>query len=386
MVLDFLQKPSAWFWKFYLRVQSKNCGKNSFFFVFFSEFFRIMSENFSDFRPKSSRSCQNYLLRVQRNTLWLNFFFKKFWTVLDFLQKPSAWFSKFYLRVQSKNCGKNSIFFVFFSEFFRIMSENFSDFRPKNFKKLSKLPSACPEEHFVTLIFLKKFWTVLDFLQKPLAWFSKIYQSVQSKHCWKNSLFLFSFQNFFSVFERTFFRLSAKKLQKVVKTNFYVSRGTVCDFNFFKKFWIVLVFLQKPSAWFSKFYLRVQSKSCGRNSFSYFSFQIFFGFWVKRFSDFRPKNFKKLTKLPSARPEEKFVAWFFLSFETFRIFCRNIWHGSQSSIYKSRVKFAEKTVFFVFFPDFFFGFWANIFQTFGQKTPKSCQNYLLPVQRNSLWL
>ena len=117
--------------------------------------------------------------------------------------------------------------------------------------------------------------------------------------------FVFLFR-VFSNFEQIILRLLAKKLQEFVKTNFYVSRGTICGLIFF------------------------------------------------------------------------------LSFETFRIFCRNIWHGSQKSIYVSRVKISEKTVFLFSFQNFF-DFWANIFQTFVQKNSKSFQNYLR-VQRNSLWL
>ena len=90
-----------------------------------------------------------------------------------------------------------------------------------------------------------------------------------------------------------------------------------------------------------------------KKQFFFVFFQNFFEFWAKFFSDFRPKNFKKFSKLPTC-PEEKFVTWFFLSFQTFRIFCRNVWHGSQNSIYVSRVKIAEKKpFFFVFFPEFF---------------------------------
>ena len=174
--------------------------------------------------------------------------------------------------------------------------------------KLSKLPSACPEEHFVTLIFFQKFSTVLNFLQKPLAWFSKIYLSVQSKNCGRNSFFLFFLPEFFRLLSKIFLRLSAKKLQKFVKTTFYVSRGTICDFTFF------------------------------------------------------------------------------LSFESFWIFCRHLRHGSQNSIYVSRVKIAEETVFLFFFSDFFSDFERKIFQTSSQKTSKSFQNYLLRVRRNSLWL
>ena len=100
--------------------------------------------------------------------------------------------------------------------------------------------------------------------------------------------FYFSFQSFFRMLSEKNFRLLAKKLQKVVKTNFCVSRGTICGLNFFLKFWIVLDFLQKHLSWFSKVYLRVQSKNCGRNSFLIFLFRFFFGVWAKNFSDLWP--------------------------------------------------------------------------------------------------
>ena len=147
----------------------------------------------------------------------------------------------------------------------------------------------------------------MDFLQKPSAWFPKFYIRVQSKNCGRNSFLIFLFR-IFSNFEHNIFRLLAKKLQKFVKTNFCVPRRTNSGFKFFKKFWTVLDFLPKPLAWFSKFYLRVQSKICGRN------------------------------------------------------------------------------IFLFFLPEFFSDFERKIFQTFGQKTSRICQNYLLRVHRNNLWL
>ena len=186
----------------------------------------------------------------------------------------------------------------------------------------------------------------------------------------KKQFFLFFFSNFFRILSEKFFRLSAEKLQEVVKTTFCVSRGTLCDFNFFLKrfelFWIFCRNLWHGSQT-SIFVSRV--KIAEKTDFFLFFFQNFFEFWAKFFSDFRPKNFKKFSKLPTC-PEEKFVTWFFLSFQTFRIFCRNSWHGSQNSIYVSRVKIAEKTVFFLFSFQIFFEFWAKTFQTFGQKTSK----------------
>ena len=124
-----------------------------------------------------------------------------------------------------------------------------------------------------------------------------------------------------------------------------------------------------------------------KKRFSYFSFQNFFGFWEKIFSDIRPKNFKKFSKLPSTCPEEQFVAGnFFKSFESFWIFCRNLWHGSQIFIYASRVKIAEETVFWFFFADFFRILREQFFRLSAKNLQKSCQNYLLRVQRNNLWL
>ena len=112
-------------------------------------------------------------------------------------------------------------------------------------------------------------------------------------------------------------------------------------------------------------------------------FQNFFEFWAKIFQTFGQKTSKSFQNYLRVQRNSLWLG-FFLSFQTFRIFCRNLRHGSQISIYVSRVKIAEKTVFFVFFQNFF-EFWAKIFHTFGQKTSKSFQNYLR-VQRNSLWL
>ena len=107
-----------------------------------------------------------------------------------------------------------------------------------------------------------------------------------------------------------------------------------------------------------------------KKQFSDFSFQIFFGFWVKYLSDFRPKNFKKLSKLPSACPQEQLVALNILkNFESLRIFCRNLRHGSQNSIYVSRVKIAEETVFLFFFRIFWDFDWK-----FSDSWPKNLKN------------
>ena len=228
IVLDFLQKPLAWFSNFYLRVQSKNCGKNS-FFVLFSEFFWIMSENFSEFWPKNFKKIvkTTYVSRGKVcDVIFLSF--QTFWIFCR-----SIWHgSQNSIYVSRVKIAEKTVFFVFFPEFFRILSKNFSDFRPKNFKKFSKLPT-CPEEKFVAWKFFLKFWIVLDFLQKPSAWFSKFYLRVQSKNCGKNSFFVF-FPELFRILSKNFSDFRPKNFKKVFKTT-YVSRGKVCDLKVFSK-------------------------------------------------------------------------------------------------------------------------------------------------------
>ena len=166
------------------------------------------------------------------------------------------------------------------------MSGYFSDFRPKNFKKFSKLPSTCPEEHVVAWNFLKKVWIVLDFLRKPLAWFSKFYLVVQSKNCGK--VFLFYFSELFRNLSERFSDFWPKNFKKLSKLPSTCVEEQFVAWNFFFIFLIVLDFLEKPLAWFSKFYLRVQSKNCGRIKFVILLFRIL--------SEFEQKFFRLLVE------------------------------------------------------------------------------------------
>ena len=231
--MDFLQKPLACFSRFYLSVQSKNCGRNSFLIFLFRIFSDFQRKFFQTFGQKTSRKCENYLLSVHRNNLWLYIFlksFEPFWIFYRNLWQGSQ--NSIY--VSRVKISEETDFLFFSSEVFRILSENFSDFQRKIFKKLSNLPSTCPEEQFVGWNFFLKFWIVSYFLQKPLALFSKFYLRVQSKNCGKNSFFCFHF-GVFSIFEQKFFRLLAKKPQKFVKTTLCVSRGTICGLKIFLK-------------------------------------------------------------------------------------------------------------------------------------------------------
>ena len=177
-------------------------------FWIFSDFER---KTFQTFGRKTSRICQNYLLRVQRNNLWLEVFlsFESFRIFCRNFWHGSQ--NSFY--VSRVKIAEKTVFFVSFPEFFRILSKNFSDFWPKNFKNFSKLPSTCPEEQFVAWNFFLKFWIVLDFLQKPSAWFSKFYLRVQSKNCGRNSFLIFLFR-IFSDFEWKIFQTFGQKTSK----------------------------------------------------------------------------------------------------------------------------------------------------------------------------
>ena len=181
----------------------------------------------------------------------------------------------------------------------------------------------------------------------------------------------FSFQKFFGFWAKNFSDFRPKNFKKLSKLSSTCPEEQFVAWNFFLKFWIVLDFLQKPSAWFSKFYLRVLSKNCGGNSFPIFLFRIFSDFERKIFQPFGQKTSKSCQNyLLRVQRNNLWLEIFFKNFEAFWIFYRTLWHGSQISIYMSRVKTAEETVFLFFFSAFFLDFERKFFQTFGQKTSK----------------
>ena len=213
--MHFLQKALAWSSNFYLRVQSKICGRNIFFILPFWIFPDFERKIFQTFGQRTSRICRNYLLRVRGNDLWLEFFLS-FESFRIFCR--NIWHvSQIFIYVSRVKIAEVIAFLFFFSKFFGIWAKNVSDFWPKNFKKLSKLPSACADEQFLTWkIFFLKFWIVSDFLQKLLACFSKFHLCVQSKNCGRNSFFIFLFGSF-SDFERKIFQTFGQNPQEVAK-------------------------------------------------------------------------------------------------------------------------------------------------------------------------
>ena len=209
--MDFLQKPLEWFSSFYIRVQSKICGRKIFFSFFLSEFFRILSENFfQTFGRKTSRICQNYLLRVQRNNLWLKKYFKSFKSFWIFCR--NLWHgSQVSVYVSRVKFAEETVFWFFlFRVFFRILSKNFFRLSAKNLQKVVKTTFCMTRGTIYLLKYFLNFWIVLDFLQKPLALFSSFYIRVQSKICGRKIFFSFFLSEFFRILSESFFRLLAE--------------------------------------------------------------------------------------------------------------------------------------------------------------------------------
>ena len=336
------------------------------FWFFFSDFFRILTEKFFRLLAKKLQKVLKTTFYVSRGTVCGLKFFLKFCIVLDFLQKPSAWFSNFYIRVKCKNCGRNSFLIFSFQNFLGFWAKIFSDFRRKIFKNLSKLPSACLDEQFVAWNIFWKFWIVLIFSAETFGMVLKFLSTCPEYKKRKKQFFLFSFQKFFDFWAKLFqtFGQIFKKLWKLPSA---CPQEQLVASKIFKTFWTVLDFLQKPLAWFSNFYLGVQSKNCGRNSFLIFLFRIFSDFERKIFPTFGQKMSRIFQNYLLRVQRNNLWLEFFLSFESFPIFCRNHWHGSQNSIYESRLKIAEKNSFFVFFSEFFrflsetfSDFWPNL--------------------------
>ena len=205
--------------------------KKQFFFVFFSELFRLLSENFSDFWPIIQKFVKTTFC-VSIGTICGLKYFLKVLNRFDIFCRNLWHGSQISIYVSRVKIEEETVFWFFFSEIFRILSEIFFRLSTKKLQKVVKTTFYVSRGAVCGLNFFLKFWIVLDFLQKPLAWFSNVSLRVQSKNCGRKS-FLIYFSEFFRILSEKFFRLSAKKLQKVVKTTFYVSRGTICGLNFY---------------------------------------------------------------------------------------------------------------------------------------------------------
>ena len=250
---------------------------------------------------------------------------------------------------------------------------NFSDFERKRFQTFGQKTS-CICQNYLLRVQRNNLWLefFLSFESFPIFCRNlrhgsqiSIYVS-RVKFAEKIVFFVFPFRNF-SDFEQNTFRLLAKKLQKFVKINFCVSTGTTCGFIFFSSFepfWILCRNLWHGSQ---------NSIYVSRVKFAEEIFFVILPFW--NFSDFERKRFQTFGQKTSCICQNYLLRvqrnnlWleFFLSFESFPIFCRNHWHGSQISIYVSRVKIAEKNIFFCFLSRNFSNFEQKFFRLLAKK-------------------
>ena len=203
----------------------------------------------------------------------------------------------------------------------------------------------------------------------------------------KNEFFFcFSSQNFFDfcakIFQ-TFGQKSSRSCQhyllRVQTNNFWLEE----TFKSFEPFWIFCRNLWHGS---QNFIYVARVKFAEGTFFSTVLFRISSNFHRNIFR-LLAKKLQEVVKTTFPCADEQVLAWkvFFKILNRFG-FSEELWHVSQTSIYVSRVKISEELVFFVFLLRVFFEFCAKIFQTFGQKSSRSCQNYLLRVQTNNFWL
>ena len=202
----------------------------------------------------------------------------------------------------------------------------------------------------------------------------------------KKPFFIVLFPEFFRILSKIFSEFWPKNFKNLWKLTSPCPQEQLVALNFFLKVLNRFGLSAETFGMVLKFLSTCPDENLRKKYFFYCSFLIFFRILSEKLFRVLAKKLQEFVKTTFYVSREQFVAWFFLSFETFRIFCRNIWHGSQNSIYVSRVKIAEKKPFFLFSFQNFFGFWAKTFQSFGQKTSRICKNYLLRVQRNNLWL
>ena len=182
------------------------------FLFFFSEFSSDFErKNFQTFGHKTSNICQNYLLRVQRNNMWLQKILKNFEPFWIFCR--NLWHgSQNSIYVSRVKVAEEIVFLFFFQNFLRNLSENFSDFWPKNFKKLSKLTSVRAHEQFLASRTFKSFEPFWIFCINP--WHgSQNSINVSRVKVAEKYFFLFFFSDFF-------FGCWAKKISDFWPKNF----------------------------------------------------------------------------------------------------------------------------------------------------------------------
>ena len=125
-------------------------------------------------------------------------------------------------------------FFFLFRIFFEFWAKIFQNFGQKTSRKCKNYLLRVHRNNLWLYNFLKSFEPFWIFYRKIWHGFQNSIYVSRVKSAGKKFVFVF-FSEFFSNFERKFFRLLAKKLQENVKTTFCVSRGTICSLKFFLK-------------------------------------------------------------------------------------------------------------------------------------------------------
>ena len=373
--------------KFLNTCPEKKIAEETVFWFFFSEFFSDFQRKFfQNFGEKSSKSCQNYLLRDQRNNLLVEIFFKNFESFWIFGR--NLWNgSQVSIYVSRVKFAEETVFWFFFSEFFSDFERKFfQTFGEKSLKSCQNYLLRDQRNNLLVEIFFKSFESFWIFCKN--LWHGSQVSIYVSRVKFAEEKVFFSFfpsefSGFWAKIFSDFWPKNVNNLSKLTSTRL---RGTICGlkyfFESFKSFWIFCRNLWNGSQ-VSIYVSRV--KFAEETVFWFFFSEFLSNFERKFFQTFGEKSTKSCQNyLLRDQRNNLLVEIFFKSFESFWIFCRNLWNGSQVSIYVSRVKFAEETVCWFFFSEFFSDFERKFFQTFGGKSSKSCQNYLLRDQRNNL--
>ena len=185
--------------------------KKYFFLFLLSEFFSDFElKNFQTFGQKTSRICQKYLLRVQRNNLWLEFFFS-FESFRIFCR--NLWHGSQKSFYVSRVKIAEEFFFFFLSDFVRILSEKIFRLLAKKLHEFAKTTFYVSTVSICGWNFFLSFESFRIFCRNLWHGSSKIYPSVQSKNCGLNRFFVFLFRFFFEFWAKNF-QIFAQKTSK----------------------------------------------------------------------------------------------------------------------------------------------------------------------------
>ena len=339
--------------------------------TFFEKLFFIIVWVFerNAFGNKVSQSCQNWILRVQTNTLMKKNNFEIFFSDLEqtfswILQKKGRKVVKASFYALRRTLWWKNIFLKKFYSFFLSLFENFSDFL-QFFSKLTKLLFKCSDRHFGEkyIFFQKRFVKFLSDFGLNNSQLSKQFlrrdcqnRFLHDQETFRgNSLSFFLFSLHFRILVKSSLKFRIEFPEKCWKLH-----STFSDEHFDEKrrFWKWVFFRN-----FSKTFLWVLTKSIRQIVKTVF--QVF----------------------------KRTLWWKLMFLETFFFLLRNRILGSfLTFVIKVSAKlsnlhftcsdehFDEKKPFLKYSSSFLW-LWPNFFLTFGKKNfKKDCQNRFLHVQ------